>query len=208
MDTFETLSKEEQVLIKVRELMFRYGIKSLTMDDIAQHLGISKKTLYQVVSNKAELVDKVMVMTIAEQQQGIGCLQVTLENAIDEMLKIYQQHSVMIKRMNLALIFELKKYFTASWNKLEAFRNEFVFKSVCANIEKGKQSGLYRQEINTIIIAKLYASRVLDIINPDIFPREEFASDTLLHEMFLYHLHGIASEAGLKYLEEKVKLDF
>jgi AcrR family transcriptional regulator len=208
MDNNELTDKGKQILSKSRELMMRYGIKSLTMDDIAQQMGISKKTLYQVVKNKADLVDKVMDMTITEQQSGIGNMEAELDNAIDEMLKIYQQHAIMIKRMNLALTFELKKYFPESWHKLENFRNDFIFKSVCRNIDKGKAKGLYRTDVHTIIIAKLYSSRVLDLINPELFPREEFLPDLLLHEMFLYHLHGIASDAGLKYLREEVKAEF
>jgi len=208
MENYVPLDKERQILIKSRELMFRYGIKSLTMDDIAQHMGISKKTLYQVVKNKADLVDKVVEMTIADQQSGISCTQIDTDNAIDEMLKIYEQHAIMIKRINLALTFELKKYFPESWHKLENFRNDFIFKSVCQNIDKGKANGLYRTDMDTIVIAKLYSARVLDIINPEMFPREQFLPDLLLREMFFYHLHGITSAAGLKYMQKHIKPEF
>jgi TetR/AcrR family transcriptional regulator, cholesterol catabolism regulator len=202
----EPLSREQHILLKSRELMFRYGVKSLTMDDIAHHLGISKKTLYQVVANKAELVDKMMDITINERR--IECIEAEAENAIDEMLNIYRNHSQMIKRINLKLVYELRKYFPESWQKMEAFRNDFIFKSVCENLQKGIKAGLYRSELNTVIIAKFYSARVFDLVNPELFPIGEFSSDSLFHEMFLYHIHGIASDKGLKYLKEHIKLDF
>lgn len=186
--------------------MFRYGVKSLTMDDIAQHLGISKKTLYQVVANKAELVDRIMDITINERM--VECLAAEADNAIDEMLNIYRTHSQMIKRMNMALTYELRKYFPDSWQKLEAFRHDFIFKSVCKNLQKGINAGLYRSDFNTVIIAKFYTGRVFDLINPELFPVDKFSPDSLLHEMFLYHINGVASDKGLKYLKENIKLDF
>ncbi|MGZ5244590.1 MAG: TetR/AcrR family transcriptional regulator [Bacteroidia bacterium] len=206
MQHAEPVSKEQQILLKARDLMFVYGVKSLTMDDIAQHLGISKKTLYQVVANKAELVDRVMDITISERMQD--CLEAVADNAIDEMLNIYRNHSRMIKRMNISLTYELRKYFPESWQKLEAFRNDFIFKSVYENLQKGIRAGLYRDDLNTIIIAKFYTGRVFDIVNPELFPIGEFSPDMLLHEMFLYHINGVASEKGLKYMKDNVMLDF
>ncbi|RYD82598.1 MAG: TetR/AcrR family transcriptional regulator [Sphingobacteriales bacterium] len=208
MNKPEATTKEQQIIQKSRELIFCYGSKSLTMDDISQHLGISKKTLYQVVANKAELIDKIVQLTIDDHMDGVQCMVQGAENAIEEMLQIYRQNNAMMKKMNVSLAFELKKYFPESWEKLENFRNEFIHQSVIRNLTNGMQTGFYRDDLNIKVIATLYAVRTLDMMNTALFPPDEFPSNTILHEMFLYHLRGIASAKGLEYLEKNVVLDF
>jgi AcrR family transcriptional regulator len=200
--------KEKNLLLKIRELMFRLGIKSLTMDDIAQNLGISKKTLYLVVANKAELVDKVMDIALDEQRIACEGFMEQRGNAIDQLLKMYAQNSKMMGGINPSLIFELNKYYPESWNKLFAFRNEFIFNAVRANMEHGIASGWYRKDIDIDIIAKLYTSRALDIFNQDMFPPSQYPGKLVFRQMFIYHARGIASDKGLRYLEKELAVEF
>jgi AcrR family transcriptional regulator len=198
--------KEKNLLVKVRELMFRLGIKSLTMDDIAQSLGISKKTIYQYVENKAELVAKVMDITLEEQRAECAEFMRDDANPIDQLLKMYDQNSKMMLNINPALIFELNKYYPESWSKLFAFRNTFIFDAVRANLEHGIRKGLYRYDLDIDIISKLYTSRALDIFNQDMFPPNRYPSRMVFRQMFVYHARGIASQLGLEYLEKEFSL--
>ena len=200
--------KEKQLLIKVRDLMFRLGIKSLTMDDIAQQLGISKKTIYQVVENKADLVNKVIEYTIEENMHQCMNFFDGKLNAIDEMALIYQYNGMMAKKINPSLLFELKKYFPESWDVMEKFKSDFIQKNVERNLKEGMASGLYRQNMNVEIISRLYSSRVLDVFAIDLFPTNQFTPDQILKEMFVYHIRGIASAAGIAYLENNTSLAF
>lgn len=199
--------REQRLLIQSRALIFKYGIKSLTMDDISQQLGISKKTLYQYFENKADLVQKVMLFTIRAHRESCCEVQEKDINAIEELLKIYQSTAFITKQLNPSLNFELKKYYPESWNLLEKHKTEFIYNSLVNNIQKGIESGLYRADLNIPIIAKLYTMRVLEITNTEIFPPEEFPAALVLKEMFIYHIRGIASKNGLEFLEEKLKID-
>jgi AcrR family transcriptional regulator len=178
--------------------MFRLGIKNLTMDDIAQQLGISKKTLYQIVDNKAELVTKVMSSFLEEETQRAMNEVHTGENAIDRMLKMYQHHNRMAKRIIPSLSFELQKYFPDTWAVLSKFREDVVYPSICANIRSGIEAGLYRADINVEIIAWMYVSSRL--YNTESFSIENSYAE-ILTQLFNYHIRGIASAKGLKYLE-------
>lgn len=168
------------------------------MDDIAQQLGISKKTLYQIVDNKAELVTKVMSSFLEEETQRAMNEVHTGENAIDRMLKMYQHHNRMAKRIIPSLSFELQKYFPDTWAVLSKFREDVVYPSICNNIHSGIQEGLYRSDINVEIIAWMYVSSRL--YNTESFSIEYSYAD-ILNQLFNYHIRGIASAKGLKYLE-------
>lgn len=207
MHTITPTGKETGILNRVRELMFRHGIKNLTMDDIAQNLGISKKTLYQIVDNKADLVNKILDLTLSEQKEGIQCIIESKENPIEELLDIYRKNSALARSMHYELTFELRRYYPESWEKLEDFRSEYIYGCIYRNLEKGIMQGLYRNDINIPILARLYSARVMDIFNPNMFPPKEFPVHTVLKEMFNYHVRGIASPAGICYLEEEVEVD-
>lgn len=199
--------KEQSILLQSRALIFKYGIKSLTMDDISQQLGISKKTLYQFFENKADLVHKVMQFTIKEHQSICCKIQDKSLNAIEELLMIYQSTAFITKQLNPSLAFELKKYYPESWNLLEKHKTEFILQSVVENIKKGIESHLFRDDLNIPIIAKLYTMRVLEITNSEIFPPDQYPPAMVLKEMFIYHIRGIASKKGLEFLENKLKID-
>ena len=203
------MAKERNILLEVKKLIFQYGIKSLTMDDISQHLGISKKTLYLVVENKADLINKLIENTIHEHETEFCIIaEQPVKNAIEELLEIYRQNAAMAKSMNPSLLYELKKYYPESYEKLDAFRWDFIYKSIILNLEKGMGTGLYRKDINIHIIAKLYTSRTLEIFNSGLFPPDQFPPNIVLREMFIYHIRGIASSAGLQYLEKNTVIDF
>jgi TetR/AcrR family transcriptional regulator, cholesterol catabolism regulator len=195
--------KEKHLLFKVRELMFKLGIKSLSMDDIARQLGISKKTIYQHFENKADLVEKVMELTLEEQKEENEKIIVKDGNAIDQLLKMYMLNSRMMEKINPSLIFEMGKYYPETWKKLYSFRNEYLVDLVANNLLIGIKAGLYRYDIDVDIIARLYTIRALDMLNHDLFPPKYFPTKKIFSQMFLYHIRGIASHKGLQYLEKE-----
>jgi len=186
--------------------MFKQGIKSLTMDNIAQMLCISKKTIYQYVENKAELVAKVIDLTLSEQHIAFEDLMKEDGNPIDQLLKMYVQNTKMMQEINPALIVEMTKYFPDGWNKLLNFRNEFIFDAVRSNLEHGIKSGLYRPDINIDIIAKIYTMRALGMFNYDIFPPDVYPGELVFKQMFMHHVRGICSKNGIEYLEQEFSL--
>jgi DNA-binding XRE family transcriptional regulator len=195
----------KNILLKVRELYMKYGIKSITMDDVARELGISKKTLYQYVTDKDDLVGKFIDNEILMRQSEIcKCFGIGY-NAIEELFEISIFMNKMMKDQNPATEHDLKKYYPLHYLKTVKARREGIYEYILLNLKKGIKEGLYREEMDKEIIAKLYLSRIEDSHINELFTKEEFTSMKLFVEILTYHVRGIATEKGRIVLENKIK---
>ena len=199
--------KEKNILLQSRTLIFKYGIKSLTMDDISQRLGISKKTLYQFYENKSDLISKVIEFTITESKDLMTKATDKNANAIEELYTMYQTSTQIVKRLNPSLDFELRKYYPESFTLLESFRNSFIYSLMKVNLERGIKDKLFRDDLQADVIARIYTLAALEIFNTEIFPSEQYPTNQLVKELFTYHIRGIASKKGLDFLENKLKME-
>jgi TetR/AcrR family transcriptional regulator, cholesterol catabolism regulator len=195
----------KNIMLKVRELYMKYGIKSITMDDVARELGISKKTLYQFVSDKDDLVGKFIDNEIEQRQEEVyKCFKIGF-NAIEELFRISAFMNKMIREQNPATEYDLRKYYPHHYQKIVKSRRERMYNYILLNLKKGKAEGLYREEINEEIIAKLYLTRSENNTFKELFTIEEFTSNTLFVELLTYHVRGIATEKGIIILEKMKK---
>lgn len=180
----------------------KYGFKSVTMDDIARELGISKKTLYQYVDNKADLIQQLVAEFVGAEQSLISCIQVEAEDAIQEMLQVGRHIIRMLRQIPPTTLFDMQKYYKESWNIVSEYHQQHVYLAIKSNLERGIQQGVYRANINPDIIAKLYVGKAPVIVNDELFPSNEYNREQLFREFFNYHIHGIASEKGLELLKK------
>ena len=193
------------IMLKVRELYMKYGIKSITMDDVATELGISKKTLYQYVADKDDLVGKFIESEINQKQDELfKCFQINF-NAIEELFEISVFMNKLMRDQNPATEHDLKKYYPHHFQRIVETRRERMYNYLLLNLRKGKKEGLYRDDMDEVVIAKLYLSRSENIHFNELFTVEEFTSLKLFTELITYHVRGIATEKGIKVLEEKIK---
>jgi AcrR family transcriptional regulator len=195
----------KNILLKARELYMRYGIKSITMDDIARELGISKKTLYQFVTDKEDLVGKFVDNEIEIRREEICKCFKTGFNAIEELFEISIFMNKLMREQNPATEYDLKKYYPVQYQKTIKARRDGMYEYLLLNLKKGKKEGLYREDLNNEIIAKLYISRSENIHFNELFTIEEFTSVNLFLELLNYHVRGIATEKGIIELEKKIK---
>jgi TetR/AcrR family transcriptional regulator, cholesterol catabolism regulator len=195
----------KNILSKVRELYTKYGIKSITMDDVAREMGISKKTIYQYVTDKDDLVGKFVFNEIELRQEEICKCFKTGFNAIEELFEISIFMNKLIRDQNPATDHDLKKYYLHHYQNMVKIRREATFNYIFQNLNKGKAEGLYRDEIDAEIISKLYISRVESIHLNDLFTVEEFTSLRLFIELLNYHIRGIATGKGITVLNKKLK---
>ena len=203
---FEVMHDELiHILNKVKSLYGKYGIKSVTMDDVSRELGISKKTLYQYVKDKTELVEKIVELDI----ERYGCFfdQLLLQNlnAIEELFEVQSMVSRMLRDHNPSQEYDLRKYYPDQYAKILKIRRERIYANILANLKKGKNDGLYRSELNEEIIAKIQLLRIETSYDTEIFTLEEIVSTKVFFEIFIYHIRGIANEQGIKLLENKLK---
>lgn len=199
-------SEELKKILDTAETLFRkYGIRSVTMADIARELGMSKKTLYIHVENKNDLIDKTLQRHILEEKDQCLYILENAKDALEEMLKmsLYVQH--MIQDMNPALIFDLRKYHRPIWEKLERYEKEFVFSSVKSNLDRGIKEGLYRANLNADIVARIYIASLPMFSDDELFPFKLFLRSELHKEFVRYHINGIVSEQGRKLLDTYIQ---
>jgi TetR/AcrR family transcriptional regulator, cholesterol catabolism regulator len=195
----------KQLLLKVRELYMRYGIKSITMDDVASQLGISKKTLYKLVRDKDDLVGKIVDQEIEIQKNDSSCIFDKELNAIEELLMVSKMVNQKLKQVNPATEFDLRKYYPEHYQKLVNARREKMYENVVANLVKGKKEGFYRDDLIDDIIGKLQVSRIESMLDNEVFSIDEFTSPKFFQEIFVYHIRGISNKKGIDFLEKKLK---
>lgn len=182
------------------ELFLRYGIKSVTMDDIAREMGMSKKTLYQYVPNKADLIDQIFQAHIDDEQCMTEEIRSTSSDALEEMLKIGQYVVQKLRSVSPAAVYDLRKYYGSIWKNMEKEMKQHVYAVICDNLERGIQQGIYRSELNPDVIARLYVGKSVLVTDDEVFEKGEFDLAALHQEFMTYHIHGIASEKGRKLL--------
>lgn len=182
-------------------LFFRYGIKSITMDDIAKELGISKKTLYQHFENKNDLLMACIEWHDTEEKVILKSFQLEATNAIDEMIRIAKYIQRMLERTSPTLIYDIQKYHREAWDKMHKVRFEDITKEIETNIIRGINEGLYRSDINIDLTTKFYVNNSFACTNPDIFPNDQYKINDLVKNHILNYLHSIVSSKGLALLE-------
>ena len=184
------------------------GIRSVTMDDVARELGISKKTLYLYVKDKNDLVTKVFTHTSCRFHEHIAAIQQQGHNAIDEMYAIAQFIASESGKLHPSLYFDLAKYHPQACRIMDQGKQVEVVAMVAANMEKGIREGLYREHLNVALIAKLYVVRFDEAMSMEMGRLTERLSMAEINwELFRYHIRGIASKKGMEYLEKKVTKD-
>jgi len=195
----------EELLKKITKLYFQYGIKSVTMDDLAQKIGISKKTLYVHFKDKDDLVDKVIMYHIQNHRCDMEFLEIKSKNAIDRLFTVSEFLIDHIRKINPSVNYDLMKYYPKTWQKYINYQNDSIYKSIKDNIDKGIEEGLYRNDFNVEIIAKLYVWRLDFSLEVEWAVQKAYSLDDIIDNLFVYHIRGIASKKGLVYLEKKIK---
>jgi AcrR family transcriptional regulator len=199
------MDKKEQIIMQVFELFMRYGIKSMSMDDIAMHMGMSKKTLYQYFESKDDLVNAVLEKHLEMDQCKVKSLISSKNNAIDDLMHIATTVNDTLKQINPSIHYDLEKYHPQAWKKFEDYKRNFIQKIIKQNILKGIKEELYRSDINVDIVSALYVSKADIVFDASVFPPDKYAFNQVYLEMMKQHIRGIATSKGLKYFEKKLK---
>lgn len=191
-----------KILDKSKTLFMRYGIKSVTMDDIARHLGMSKKTIYQHVNNKADLINKIMRVDMEEEQQVILTIQKETNNAIEEMVRLSIHVGEKLQQINPSAVYDLKKYYPKGWELMRSIRHENMYVIIKENMRMGIEQGIYRDDLNVELFARFYVGQTELIFDRDLFPFSEYNHSNTYTEFIKYHMRGIVSTKGYALLEE------
>ena len=196
------MEPKQQIVTKARALFMRYGIKSVSMDDLARELGMSKKTVYQYVENKADLIQKVFEDHLEEEKQMLAEYRSEASNAIDEMLQIARHMIRVLRTYSVTVMYDLQKYYRSTWQLLSNVHEQHFFRVIKDNLDRGIAEGMYRQDMNPDIVARLYISKSSSAADQECFPLTDYPVEELFIELMNYHLHGIVSQKGRETMEE------
>lgn len=194
---------KDRILAKAEELYFKYGVKSVTMDDIAQELGISKKTIYVHFPDKRKLVKHVMMMGMDKEIHK--CIAVTsqYEDPLEEIMASVEMIREMYANTNFSLLYDLQKYYPEAWQYYLDQKQQFrsIIKN---NLIRGIETGVFRDDFDPEILATLRLESIDMAFNPDIYSPKEFDSLSVQLTFIDHFIRGIVTEKGLKgYLELK-----
>lgn len=203
------METKDRILQKATEQFMRLGIRSVSMDDIAAQLGVSKKTIYQYFSDKEELVDA--VMQEEEKRMNADCLRcrTTSRDAIEEIFFTMETVNEQFSQMNPVILFDLEKFHPKVFARFLRMKNTFLLNVIRENILKGIEEGLYRPEIDVDIISKYRLESMMLPFNFNVFPQGKYSLAQVTNELMELFLFGLVTLKGhkliLKYKEQKLK---
>lgn len=184
-------------------LFGRFGIKALSMDDLAGHLACSKKTLYKYFSDKRDLVSKALHSHLDGLEAQMADLMQGEGNAIDLALQEMENKHQMLSAINSTVLFDLKKYYPKVFEATHERRKNMIRRVVTHNVMRGMDQGMYRDDLNVEAVADLHLALVEDMVRQA--ENGTLARPLAEHfkALFTYHIRGIASAEGAAYLESK-----
>ncbi len=191
------------ILERVRELFYKYGVRSVSIDDICRDIGFSKKKLYEYIKSKHELVEK--LLEHERRNFEIIFSQYNFEgvNAIDILLTVSKELGENFRDISPSMTFDLKKYYPEIYHRHVEERIEFIFQKIQINLTKGIGQGIYRTDLSVELLSRLYIRRLMDLHNPEVFPADRYSFRTIFDVMIDNFIRGIATENGLAYYEAK-----
>ena len=180
----------------------RYSIKSITMDDIARHLSISKKTIYQYFKDKNDLVLQVTSNHLKEEKLEIQSIKSTTTNAIETLIEESMWLRRNITDMNPSLLYDLQKYHHQAWELYLESKEMVYIRSLVETLVKGISEGYFRKDIDPEILAVLRVEQIQMSLENLIYPRSRFEFKDVQTQLFNHFLNGLVSEKGRKLLKK------
>jgi AcrR family transcriptional regulator len=186
------------ILKAVAALFLKYGIRSVSMDDIAHHKAISKKTLYQYFDDKNDLVKQVTTMLLEERMKEYLEATDRSSNAIEELFstaKLMRKH---FRELNPALMYDLQKYHPEGWALFLKHENDVVYHSVIDNLERGVAECYFRDDIDVNVLAKMRVEQIHLSFDERLYPKDDFDFTDVQIQLFDHFVHGVLTESGLE----------
>ncbi len=196
------MEPKERILLKAEELFMQYGIRSVSMDDIANNLGMSKKTLYQYFADKDELVEGVVEGHINEVEGDCINCRKEATDAIHEIFLTMEHIMEELNNMNPMLLYDLEKFHFKAYQRFKNYKDKFLLQIIRNNIEWGIKEELYRTDLNIDILSKYRIESIMIPFNVAVFPPGKYnlaKTSEIMIENFTY---GLATIKGHKLIQK------
>ena len=192
---------DERILEAAEALFMQYGVRSVTMDDIAKELSISKKTIYQHFKDKEEIVLRVAERVFAKEKQIMNRMHDQGENVIHEMVLISKYLREHVATVNPSALFDLQKFYKDAWEVFQVFQQECLT-LIEETIRKGMNEGYFRKAINPKVLSILRSETITLSFNQHLFPREQFDPQEVQTQLFELFVQGMLTDQGRMLYQE------
>lgn len=196
-------TREKIIGVAIKEFS-RYGIKSVTMDQIAREAGMSKKTIYQEFSDKKQLVYE----TFSQELTANACKMMQIEDDVDGIIEHLIAFSKFLRErftdMHPLILNEIKRFYPESWELFEKFKEEHALANLENLLEKGKALGYFRKEINSRLLAMMRLEQISFLFDPVKFNPVRINLGEMQFQIFEHFLYGIFTDRGRDAYEEKM----
>lgn len=205
----EIIDNKTRIALEALQLFIQFGIRSVSMDELAAELGMSKKTLYNYYKDKDEIVLAVVTMVLDKNCKECRADKQNAKNAIHESFMAIDQTTELFSRMNPTLMFELKKYHPRAYRVFEDYKSNFLYETLKNNISWGIDEGLFRDDIQVELTVRYRLETVLLAFTPEIYIHADAGIGKTHEQLFYIFLYGIATPKGHqminKYRKERLK---
>ena len=200
---------KSRIKLSAHNLMMQFGIRSVSMDDIATDMGISKKTIYQSFTDKDELVEAVINTVLEKNQDCCTADKQRASNAVHEIFLALEMMVDMFRSMNPSILFDIQKYHPAAFRKFLTHKNDFLYSMMKQNIERGIKEELYRPEINVEIMSRFRVDSMMLPFNPDFLHKVKSNLLEVEQHIMTHWVFGLVTPRGykmvLKYIRQHNK---
>ena len=193
---------KDRILHQAAALFMRNGIKSVSMDDIAASIAMSKKTLYKWFANKDEMVHAVIAQHLDDTQRDCVQLLDQSASAIDELFRMMGWMRQQFSDVHPSIFYDLQKFYPVTWQLWVAHKNQYILNQITDNLRRGMVEGLYRADLDVDVLARLRLAQIELAFNADVFPARQFDVKRLQQVILEHFMLGIASLKGHKLIND------
>jgi len=193
---------KDRILLISKDLFFQYGVKSITMDDVAKHLSISKKTIYQFCKDKDELVLSVAQMHLESDMKALQLIASTAQDPIDEILKLSEHLKLSLQNLRSSVLYDIEKFHPRAWQIFLDHKEQCIYCSMVDNLQKGIEKGLYRADIDVNILSIFRMEQIQMGFNPTLYPLQKFDMQKVQLQFLEHFLYGICTLKGHKLINK------
>lgn len=195
---------KERILAEAERLFWKYGVRSVTMEDIARQLGISKKTIYQHFPDKEQILYQVIQDKTGRDQTEMACMVIETSNPIEEILSVLNLMRKNADQVSPNLLIDIKRYYPQAFLLFRQYKEEHIMRSILGNIQKGISQGLYRDDINPVILARLRVEQIELAFDDNLFPADQYSMHDIQAELMHHFVRGMLTDKGFTIYNQYV----
>jgi len=196
------MEQTDRIIAGAEDLFLRAGIRSVTMDDIARHLGMSKKTVYQFFKDKNELVLGLVKKKLKDDEDQMCGIMGQSGNVIEQMIAMMKCSEEIFSRINPIVIHDMQKYHPEAWKQFQNFKSGFLVQTLENLLTEGIKEGYIRPELDVKILARMRMAQVEMGFNSSIYPVSEFSPWKVQYQFLEHFNYGVCTLKGYKLLNQ------